>query len=487
MAAIMFAAYPAPFIRETPKANGAKKQQLLWGDFVRHQGEEAGEWVKVRGRNEIGWMHRDDLQQERLLEINFVDIGQGDGAFLVTPDDEFLLIDAGAGANMHRFLSWRFNLRTNPQRTIAIKAAVISHSDQDHYLGFRDLFRSAQFTFDAIYHNGLVERAGADLLGPVVFANGRAYVTDLIDDLATLRARLDDAAFVGSKQYPRMLKAALASGRVANVHALDAGDGFLPGYGAERELSIQVLAPVRESVNGASGLRSFKRNDGMTKNGHSVVLKLTYRNRTVLLGGDLNVPAERYLLQHYTGIDPETPDEAARAALLASARSVFNVDVAKACHHGSADFTDLFLQAVNPVATVISSGDSEPHAHPRPDTIGAIGKHGRGPRPLIFSTELSRSANETITSPTQTFATLQRLFAELQAAATADERRIIQRQIDPLIERSIAVYGMINVRTDGEKILIAYKLERPGSGHREFDIHLLAPDASGDLAYVSEH
>lgn len=487
MASIMFAGYPAPFIRDAPRANGAKKQQLLWGDFVRLQGEESGDWVKARGRNETGWIQRDDLQEERLLEINFVDIGQGDGAFLVTPDDEFLLIDAGVGANMHRFLSWRFNLRTNPQRTIGVKAGVISHSDQDHYLGFRDLFRSKQFTFAAIYHNGLVERAGDDLLGPVVSAHGRAYHTDLIDDLASLQARLDDAAFVGNKQYPKMLKAAIASGRIRDIQALDAADGFLPGYGADRELSIQVLAPVREAVNGASGLRRFKSNDGMTKNGHSVVLKLKYRDRTVLLGGDLNVPAELYLLEHHTGIDPETVDEAEQATLLANARAVLNVDVAKACHHGSADFTDLFLRAVNPVATVISSGDDEPHAHPRPDTIGAIGKHGRGVRPLIFSTELSRSANETITSPAQTFVTLQRLFAELQAAPTPDERRAIQRKIEPLIERSIAVYGMINVRTDGEKILIAYKLERPGSGGREFDVHLLEPDATGELTYVSAH
>lgn len=480
-----FAAYSAPFIRATP--GGAKKQQLLWGDFVWLYDEEDGDWVKARGRNETGWIHRNDLQDERLLEVNFVDIGQGDGAFLVTPDDEYLVIDAGARDNMFRFLSWRFNLRKNPERVKAIKAGIISHSDLDHYRGFRELFQSEQFTFDTVYHNGLVERAGDDLLGPAVSANGRSYVTDLIDDLATLQARLEDATFVGGKQYPKMLKAAIASGRVGNVQALAAGDGFLPGYGPDRELSIQVLAPVREAVNGGSGLRTFDSDDGKTKNGHSVVLKLKYRDRTMLLGGDLNVPAEHYLLEHYSGIDPETVDEAEQEALLANARAVFNVDIAKACHHGSADFTDLFLRVVNPVATIISSGDDEPYAHPRPDTIGAIGKHGRGARPLIFSTELSRSANETIVSPARTFETLQDLFAQLQAATTEAERKVIQEKIDPLIERSIAVYGMINVRTDGNKVLIAYKLERPGGKGQEFDVHLLAPDASGELTYLSTH
>ncbi len=80
-----FAGYPVPFLLGTPGASRTKKQQLLWGDFVSLLGEESGDWVKVHGRNEDGWIRRDQLQDERLLEVNFVDIGQGDGAFIVTP------------------------------------------------------------------------------------------------------------------------------------------------------------------------------------------------------------------------------------------------------------------------------------------------------------------------------------------------------------------------------------------------------------------
>ncbi|GAA4804039.1 SH3 domain-containing protein [Lysobacter hankyongensis] len=163
------------FVRENPDPKSKKLQQLIWGDWVEvlSRDREADGWLEVKGRGERGWLHVDDSQAERLLEINFVDVGQGDGAFLVTPDDEFALVDAGAGSNMRRFLSWRFNLKLDRKgeqesephetsgRKLALAFAVISHSDLDHYEGFRGLFSSPAFTFDAVYHNTLVERPAA--------------------------------------------------------------------------------------------------------------------------------------------------------------------------------------------------------------------------------------------------------------------------------------------------------------------------------------
>ncbi|QGW83408.1 hypothetical protein [Variovorax paradoxus] len=58
----------------------------------------------------------------------------------------------------------------------------------------------------------------------------------------------------------------------------------------------------------------------------------------------------------------------------------------KSCHHGSEKVTDAFLDAVNPAAFIISSGDEEGHIHPRPDLLG------RGGLPVILSTELQRSS-----------------------------------------------------------------------------------------------
>ena len=481
-----FAGYPAPFIFDLPE--GTKTQQLIWGDFVTLLAEDDGEWTKVRSRRTTGWMKKSDLQQERLLEVNFVDIGQGDGTFIVTPDDRFMLIDAGESDNMFRFLNWRFNLRLHPDRVITIPTTVMTHPDQDHYKGLSNLFKSAQFQFESVYHSGLVERAGSPLLGPRIEHEGRRYCTEVILTDSAMRALLADPEKVGTRQYPKMLKAVVDAGRVNELRGLSAADGHLPGFGTDQPLTIEVMAPVHEMVNGALALRWFG-DDGPTKNGHSVVLRFVYRNVSMLLGGDLNVPSEDYLLAHYTGMDPV--DESVSDALVEAARPTFQADVAKACHHGSADFREVFLRCVNPTATIVSSGDNESHAHPRPDALGAIGKHGRGRRPLIFSTELARSTKENIKSPHRLREEITELIAQVNTAPTESAREAAQAKLGAALaqlERSVAVYGLINLRTDGVRAILAQKLERPRpTTKEEWDVHRLEPDVNGELQYVSKH
>ena len=490
-----YAAYPDAVIYEerVPGKKKGKKpvQHLIWGDWLSIR-ESDGDWRRVRSRGEDGWLHKDFIQADRLLEVNFVDIGQGDGCFIVTPDDRFILVDAGAGDNMFRFLRWRFSGFHNE---ITFQASVITHPDEDHYHGFRPLLEHENVRFERIYHNGIVERVAAkssETLGPKWRnpANRRSYLTDVIADLPALQRLLDDPDLVGRRQYPLMLKAAVESGRVDDIRKLNADDGYLPDYGAGKALSIQVLGPVPEpGPHGERYLRWIE-SVGKTKNGHSVILRLAYGNVSLLLGGDLNEPAEEYLLAHVTGLEVPARTAVEEQALVASARRTFESDILKACHHGSADFTDVFLQAVNPAAVVVSSGDAEPHAHPRPDTLGALGKHSRGARPLIFSTELARSAEEIIKHPY----VLRRQLVELQQAIEEAEteaakrraREHFEKAVEQL-ERSVAVYGMINLRTDGQKVLMAQKLERPRSKAHKWDIHLLEPGPDGRLRVVSEH
>ena len=189
------------------------------------------------------------------------------------------------------------------------------------------------------------------------------------------------------------------------------------------------------------------------------------------------MPAEEYLLEHYGSL--AGGQLASGQQLIINARRYLECDVAKACHHGSGEFTTDFLSAVNSVATVVSSGDDGSWCHPWPDTLGALGRFGRGERPLIFSTELARSAPEQIKHPSELRRGLTGARLREQESEFADD--LVQH-----LGRSVAVYGMICLRTDGHKALFAQKLEKPQSPGMKWDLHLLAPDGEGRLMYRSE-
>lgn len=491
---IQFVAKTTAVIYEQPVAGKSRGknalQHLLWGDEVTvFEGD--GEWFQVEGRRVKGWLHGKALQEERLLEVNFVDIGQGDGCIVGTPDGEQILIDAGEGDNMYRFLRWRFH---GFKEDVHFKAAVITHPDKDHYFGFKPLFDEERVHFETVYHSGIVERVGDEVLGASVTDpdTARKYLVDLARTLEDLRQVTDKPDLVGRKLYPNLLKAAVDGERVGSLRSLWAQDAYLPGFEADQPLTIEVLGPVTETpavAEGRSCLRWFDDNVGKTKNGHSVVLRATYGDVSLLLGGDLNIPAENYLLERYTGL-PMPPAPGGEDEVVARGRGTFRVDIAKSCHHGSADFSSLFLRCLNPVATVISSGDDESHSHPRPETLGAVGRNSRGARPLIFSTELARSSRESIKHPFELRRKLldqQEAIEAAEGAAAKEAARKAFADTVRRLERSVAVYGMITLRTDGEKVLFAQKLEKPRSNSSKWDVYVLEPGLDGELEYRSRH
>lgn len=509
-----FAGFPATVVYDKPgekkpkkgekKPNGDEKklkkkegpkalEQLLWGDYVGVRGPSKDGWVRVCTRRvKEGWVREKEIQKDRLLEVIFVDIGQGDGSLVVTPDDKHILIDAGEGDNFIRFLRWRYPKFATRRD---FEAMVISHPDADHYAGFKGLFKEENLNvfIGTIYHNGIIERAGAkaDSLGPRDAS--KKFLTDVVKDKARLQHLLSDATVSKGKAYPTMLKEALDSGRVGDVRMLCEEDKHMPGYGPDQKVSIEVLGPVIEpDAAGKPRLRWFGSSSeiGPTKNGHSVVLRLRYGNVKMLLGGDLNIPSEKLLLEHHTKMPIPPTNEEDRRLVVEAARKVFQADVAKSCHHGSGDFSELFLDAVNPIATVISSGDNEPHAHPRADSLGTIGKFSRGARPLIFGTELSRSANEVIKNPSKVqedFRKAQRKIDEAKTDEAAKEKALEAfEKLVKTIQRSIATYGAVNVRTDGRSVVIAYKLETSTRKDKLWDIYKIEPEGEV-LRFKSKH
>jgi hypothetical protein len=322
--------------------------------------------------------------------------------------------------------------------------------------------------FDCIYHNGILDAPSKkDLL--------------IVEDEDNLSAAL--AKLSARNRYANLLRAVLGSGRVGHVRMLSAkADGIdhLPGYEAGQTIEIEVLAPVPEGPPGARRLRWFGRL-GHTRNAHSIVLRLRYGNLRLLLGGDLNIPAEEYLLSHYGGIDKPFSQltEAEKEAVIARAQAFFGVDIAKFGEHGGVKSSE-FLRAVDAVATVVSSRSPIWGRTPQPELLGQLGKFGRGNRPLIFSTERAGSAIVNIGDPLS-------LRRRLQTAIKEDQETEFIEDLIQELGRSVAVYGMTTLRTDGEHVLIAQKLEQPGSGGRKWDLHLLGPGEDGRLQYTSPH
>ncbi len=494
-----YAGHPTTTVFENLNGKRGRKaiESLLWGDLFDLLDEPAGsDYARIRCRTGEGsklvegWVHKDKVLTEPVLEITFIDIGQGDGCVVYTPgeDRKMMVIDAGEMDNMSRYLKWRlfFPSARRPQR---LHAAVITHPDSDHYKGFSKVFDLAGVSFETLYHNGLVERKGDSLLGPLAAGSPEVY-TDLAKTERRLQTLLHkDAKVAGQKMYPDMLRKGLTRGAFERFRMLSSDDEHMPGFGPSDDISIEVLGPIVETNDkGKKGLRRLG-SDDVTKNGHSVVLRLAYGNLRVLLGGDLNVPSEELLLEHIVGRTlPQNKKD--RTAFIRDARRAIEVDVAKSCHHGSADFSSLFLEAVNPIATVISSGDAEKYSHPRAETLGAIGACSRGERPLIYSTELARSVKEKVRNPRAERKDLKNLHKAVVSEQDAKKRRTLQRKfnkiVDETIERTVQTYGAIYLRSDGDRAVIGHRYES-NSPRKMWDLCELEPDANGGLHFTSEH
>ena len=386
--------------------NGAGKKpinRVLMGTYITVIAED-GAFYKVKAFSKEGWMKKTDLSDNMGLKIFYLDVGQGDGV-LIEVGKIRILIDAGPATNLYSYLTkWQYTYLLKYNKKVHIDYVFISHFDTDHYKGVIKILEDKRFTFGNIHHPGILKFAATGNpyntgLGDTVTSNGVKYLTKVFDNFLTAAEPANFNRDVTG--FMEALLTANQQGRITKVKRLTAGDKAVSETIEGNNFTIDVLAPFTEKVNNKNAF-VYWTDDGVTINGHSLVLKITFGTRTFLFGGDLNTKSETYLMQKYGVLNP------------------FETDVAKSCHHGSSDFTEKFMQLINPYATVISSGDNESFSHPRADAIGCAGRYSRGPRPLVYSTELARSVD--------------------------------------LRSRTI-LFGMINCRCNGSKIFISQMKE----------------------------
>jgi beta-lactamase superfamily II metal-dependent hydrolase len=468
-------------------SGGKEIGHVLWGDGVRTVQDDGGPRVKVKVRGRTGWIDRTALGGTSLLEYYFIDVGQGDGILIKTPDWRHIMIDGGyprasqpTGKSAADFVDWKF-AKDYAHDTIVLDAMVSSHIDFDHYGGLSDILDVAQLdqldcakiTVEAFYHSGLSHWAAhggaAKGLGPWVSQGGRKWFTRLLDDRASAVAGTDGGtapqlrgAWAGLIRH--LLTSKNAAGGATALARVDQGTGWLPGFDQGSSVPIRVLGPLAGAAAGGPALMRLASDQSQNTNGTSVLLRIDHGRTRTLMTGDLNANSHQALLAEYDGREIE-----------------FAVDVAKCCHHGSEDVSYSFLHRVNAACTVISSGDAEGHDHPRPRIVAASGLSGhveirddRLVTPLVYSTELARSVTVGALDAVEASAAAggARYDKAKLGALTASYKVTAPGGLRPSNHKATLrngkvmhklLYGLVNIRTDGNRILSATMNEGDGS------------------------
>lgn len=233
-----------------------------------------------------------------VLGITVLDVGQGDATLIDFPHGGAMLVDAGGEVGS----SWDPGravvapvLRARRRR--ALDVVVLSHPHPDHFLGLRAALAGVRV--GEFWHNGEVTHGGE--LGALV---------------ASLRARSVSLSTPSSLCGPRTISGAL-------VEVLHPCPGPDPDRGA---------------------------------NDNSLVLRISFGRRSVLLVGDAEHLAEEKLLEH-----PER----------------LRADILKVGHHGSRTSSSrAFLAAVQPSIATISCGVRNRFGHPHVAALTALHESG---------------------------------------------------------------------------------------------------------------
>lgn len=404
------------------KSRGASRQfVLIFGDEVDATNQQDNNRDEVKYRGRWGWVRSDRIMPNHPLEMYFIDVGQGDSVFIVTPHDRKILIDGGIGNEAFQFIVWKYRLDCTNPAPVTIDLMVVSHADDDHMRGLISIITHPLIHVKEIVHSGIAKyNSGFDTeLGDIVVQGQNRFLVTRHDGIADLNGldlyRVVDDWRKAVNSEPSLVYRAVDS----TTGVISVGDPVI---------TLHVLGPRLVNLpDHINPVYPWLESSAHTVNGHSVVLRLDFKNIRVLLPGDLNKLGARYLME-----DPNFLPEA-------------KAHVLKAPHHGSHEYERRFLEAVNPQITVVSSGESPDHGHPRANFLGTIGNVSRSQEPLLFSTELvaqfavdrdaeAPDADDEV-NPTD-------------PAMLGQARRRFKKRLN----------GIINIRTDGDNIYCARRV-----------------------------
>ena len=174
------------------------------------------------------------------LEINFIDVGQGDACFIITPKNKTILVDGGGST------STTFDIGEDTllpyildKGYVKIDYVFISHFDQDHVGGILSILENLKV--------------------------GKIYITKQGES---------------NENYEKFFK--IIKQKKLNVQILEAGDKVMID-----SLTFDILWPIEQKIS------------ENILNNNAMVMKLKYKNFSMLFTGDIEKVAEKALLDTY--------------------------------------------------------------------------------------------------------------------------------------------------------------------------------------------
>jgi len=427
---------------EEPDGSILPVKEVGFIEPTKSSGLKTGDLIRPRNQNDV-------------LKVNCVDVQQGDGSVIETPDGKVILVDGGDNQLFARYLAGRFR-GTTAASPKEIECILVTHGDADHFAGLPEIFKSETHKEKRkrlfiqpkrYYHNGIVKRPSkkngksvpdVELLGATRKVDSKTFLTGLEDNLL----KVPDAEMNEPFKEWKTVLAEYNKRKKIEFRRLQFGDNDAFDFFNQGDLRIEVLGPLVTEVGGKPALRflgnppkgprigqeslSLKEEDfkgfsaSHTINGHSIVFRLVYGGFSYLFTGDLNDEASRFLTRKHNAGNLNLQSE------------VFKVP-----HHGSAEFSGAMFQAIAPIVSIVSSGDEsarKEYIHPRATLMGALGKWSRVPEPLIFVTELVA-------------------FFNVEGwSQLSDDKKAKKR--GQFFGFSRTAFGIVKTRTNGKRLLV---------------------------------
>ncbi len=247
------------------------------------------------------------------FNVTFLDVGQGDGIFIMTPKGTTYFIDGGS-TDVSKVGQYRLEPFLKAKGVGVLDYAIVTHLDSDHVSGLKELIEA-------------MDEAGNIKIRHLILPN-ISRKDDVYEDLVSMAA---------SKGIP--------------VLYIEKGDVIQDG-----EVTFTCMHPAPEFAYSS-------------RNAYSTVLSVNYKQFDLLLTGDLEAYGEELVLKELEG--------QLNHALNGLSPVAADYDVLKVAHHGSGYSSgEDFLNLIKPEFSIISCGKDNSYGHPHKELLSRLEQIG---------------------------------------------------------------------------------------------------------------